>query len=219
MDPRRLWDFFARRFRPRRIRAMKALLPGLSGGATVLDVGGRAAWWNMMQPATPNVTIINLEIDDADAIIAAGYGFVIGSGCMLPFADQSFDIVMSNSVIEHVGGFEQQCRFAQEMLRCGRAVYVQTPNKWFPIEPHLLMPLAHWLPVRLQLVLIPWLSAWAVVARPPTSVIKAFLDSTRLLTRRELMQLFPGCTIRQERVLGLVKSYVVTRGPRQAAET
>jgi hypothetical protein len=96
---------------------------------------------------------------------------------------------------------------------------VQTPNKWFPIEPHLLMPLAHWLPPRWQAHLIPWLSAWAIAARPPASAIRSFLDSTRLLTRRELQQLFPGCTIHQERFLGMVKSFVVTRGPRQVGES
>lgn len=211
MDPRRLWDYFARRFRPARIARLKALLPGLAGQARVLDVGGRAAWWQMMQPATPHVTIVNLETEDASAIRACGYHFVQASACALPFADHAFDIVMSNSVIEHVGSWEQQRRFAQEVLRCGRAVYVQTPNKWFPVEPHLLMPLAHWLPVRWQRPLVPWLSAWAWLARPPGQVIDDFLASTRLLTRAELVQLFPGCQITEERVLGLVKSYQVTR--------
>jgi SAM-dependent methyltransferase len=212
MDPRRLWAFFAQRFRPGRIRYLKSAFPRVGSDANVLDVGGRAAWWQMMQPATPNVTIINLETEDAAAIRAAGYRFVVGSGCALPFADGAFDLALSNSVIEHVGDLEAQRRFALEVLRCGKAVYVQTPNKWFPVEPHLLMPLAHWLPRRVQRPLIPFLSAWAITARPPGAAIDAFLDSTRLLTRREVAQLFPGCRIVEERVLGLTKSFVVTRG-------
>ncbi|HXF78959.1 MAG TPA: class I SAM-dependent methyltransferase [Usitatibacter sp.] len=211
IDPRRLWGYFAARFRPGRIRQMKERFPGLATGATVLDVGGRAEWWRMMQPATPHVTVVNLETEDAAALGAAGYRFVVASGCALPFADRSFDVVMSNSVIEHVGDFETQARFAREVLRCGREVYVQTPNKWFPVEPHLLMPFAHWLPRRPQRALIPWMSAWAITARPPAAAIESFLDSTRLLTRREVVQLFPGCEISEERVLGLVKSFVVTR--------
>ncbi len=216
MDPRRLWAYFAGRFRPGRIRALKERLPAITSGATVLDVGGRAAWWRMMQPATPHVTIINVETEEAAAVAAAGYRFVVGSGCALPFADRSFDIAMSNSVIEHVGDANAQRRFALEILRCGRAIYVQTPNKWFPVEPHLLMPFAHWLPRRPQRALIPWLSAWALTARPPAAAIEEFLDNTRLLTRRELAELFPECEISEERVLGLVKSFVVTRRARAA---
>lgn len=212
----RLWEYFARRFRPGRIRALKACLPAIGSEATVLDVGGRAAWWRMMQPATPHVTIINPESEDAAAILAAGYRFVVGSGCALPFADRSFDIVMSNSVIEHVGDADAQRRFAREILRCGRAIYVQTPNKWFPVEPWLLMPFAHWLPRRQQRALIPWLSAWAWTARPPAAAIEEFLDGHRLLTRREVQQLFPRCQITDERVMGLVKSFIVTRDPSRA---
>lgn len=212
MSPRQLWDYFARRYRPARIARLKASLPGLAGTARVLDVGGRAGWWQLMQPATPNVTVVNVETEDLPALRAAGYAFVQASGCALPFADGAFDIVMSNSVIEHVGSWENQQRFAQEVLRCGRAVSVQTPNRWFPIEPHLLMPLAHWLPQHWQRRLIPFLSIWALMSRPPAAVIDGFLDSTRLLTRRELVLLFPGCDIAEERVLGMVKSYTVTRG-------
>ncbi len=211
MSPRRLWDFFAGRFRPARIARLKAALPGLAGEAHVLDVGGRIGWWQMMQPATPHVTVVNLETDDERAIREAGYRFVKASACALPFRDGAFDIVISNSVIEHVGTWSNQQLFAREVLRCGRAIYVQTPNRWFPVEPHLLMPLAHWLPRRWQRPLIPFLSLWALMARPPAAVIDNFLDSTRLLTRRELVELFPGCEITEERVLGLVKSYMVTR--------
>lgn len=214
MDPRRFWDYFARRFRPGRILRLKAAFPQLVNDARVLDVGGRAAWWQMMQPATARVTVVNLETEDAPALVAAGYDFVIASGCALPFADRAFDLVISNSVIEHVGDWAQQRRFASEVMRCGQAFCVQTPNKWFPVEPHLLMPLAHWLPRRWQRPLIPWLSVWALSARPPAAAIDGFLDCTRLLTRAELVQLFPGCEITEERVLGLVKSYMVWRGAR-----
>lgn len=212
MSPRQPWDYFARRYRPARIARLKASLPGLTGTARVPDVGGRAGWWQPMQPATPNVTGVNVETEDLPALRAAGYGFVQVSGCASPFADGAFDIVMSNSVIEHLGSCENQQRCAQGLLRCGRAVSVLTPNRWFPIEPHLLMPMAHWLRRYWQRRLIPFLSIWALTSRLRAAVIDGFLDSTRLLTRCELMLLFPGCDIAEERVPGLVKSYTLTRG-------
>jgi 2-polyprenyl-3-methyl-5-hydroxy-6-metoxy-1,4-benzoquinol methylase len=65
-----------------------------------------------------------------------------------PSAARSFDIVFSNSVIEHVGDAESQQQFAHEIARVGRAYWVQTPNRRFPVEPHLLTPFLHFLPTR-----------------------------------------------------------------------
>ena len=69
-----------------------------------------------------------------------------GDACALPFPDQSFDVVFSNAVIEHVGDVERQRQFVAEALRVGRRVFVTTPNRWFPIEVHTRLPLVHWLP-------------------------------------------------------------------------
>jgi SAM-dependent methyltransferase len=72
--------------------------------------------------------------------------YVQGDACALPFADGSFDVVHSNAVIEHVGGRERQERFVREALRVGGRVFVTTPNRWFPLEVHTLLPFVHWLP-------------------------------------------------------------------------
>ena len=69
------------------------------------------------------------------------------------FGDASFDIAFSNSVIEHLSTFENQARMAAEVRRVARAYWVQTPNFWFPIEPHFLVPAWHWLPGWLMAVL------------------------------------------------------------------
>jgi len=68
------------------------------------------------------------------------------NGTIFPFADKKFDIVWSNAVIEHVGGYEQQLLFLKEMLRVGKQVYFTTPNRFFPIEVHTRLPFFHWLP-------------------------------------------------------------------------
>jgi ubiquinone/menaquinone biosynthesis C-methylase UbiE len=70
-----------------------------------------------------------------------------GDGRRLPFADRSFDLVHSSAVLEHVGSRAAQRDFLRELLRVARrAVFVTTPNRWFPVEFHSVLPLVHWLP-------------------------------------------------------------------------
>ena len=71
---------------------------------------------------------------------------VTASGTDLPFEDDAFDVAFSNAVIEHVGGREEQRRFVAELCRVAPRVFVSTPNRWFPVETHTLVPLVHWLP-------------------------------------------------------------------------
>jgi SAM-dependent methyltransferase len=67
-------------------------------------------------------------------------------GDNFPFADQSFDVVWSNAVVEHVGDFDRQVRFLSEIRRVGRRCFVTTPNRYFPFEVHTRIPLLHYLP-------------------------------------------------------------------------
>jgi hypothetical protein len=71
---------------------------------------------------------------------------VVADGRTLPFADGEFDVAVSNAVVEHVGDEDDQRAFVHELCRVGRSVFVSTPNRWFPVEVHTLLPLAHWLP-------------------------------------------------------------------------
>ena len=114
-------------------------------------------------------------------------------------------------MIEHVGGLKEQALFAKEILRCGRQVYVQTPNKWFPIEPHLIAPFIHWLPFSVLRKLVRWLSVWGWVTKPDQRQVDEFLKNIRLLDLKEVTELFPGCEIRRERFLGLTKSFIIVR--------
>jgi hypothetical protein len=72
---------------------------------------------------------------------------VRADGRELPFADHEFDLGFSNAVVEHVaGGRNGQRQFVRELCRVARSVFVTTPNRWFPLDPHTLLPFAHWLP-------------------------------------------------------------------------
>lgn len=88
-------------------------------------------------------------IDDASFLRDQypGIRFVMADGLRLPFGDRAFDVVHSSAVIEHVGSFARQCAFVAECCRVARrAVFITTPNRWFPVEFHTVLPLVHWLP-------------------------------------------------------------------------
>lgn len=127
---------------------------GILPSDTLLDVGATSertyeasnyveAWY----PHKSKVTAVGL--DDASFLeeLYPGMRFVRADGRSLPFEDREFDVVHSSAVLEHVGSFEQQVTFIRE---CGRvaakALYMTTPNRWFPVEFHTVLPLVHWLP-------------------------------------------------------------------------
>jgi SAM-dependent methyltransferase len=71
---------------------------------------------------------------------------VVADGRELPFADGEFDVAFSNAVVEHVGGRDDQERFVHELCRVATRVFLTTPNRLFPLDPHTLLPVVHWLP-------------------------------------------------------------------------
>ena len=191
----------AARLRRRRWRVIQSLL-SLRGGESVLDVGGTDRSWWFAQWTGPLLRV-NLRRDPR-----SGRAGVVGDGCALPFGNGVFDVAFSNSVIEHLATFEAQARFAAELRRVGRRYFLQTPNKWFPIEPHYLFPLFQFLPAGVQR----WLHAHFNLGHFRTT--KPFV-TIRLLTRRELARLFPEARLVPERIGPLVKSwYVVFTGGR-----
>ena len=185
----------ASRFRLRRWKRVQALL-ALRGTETVLDVGGTdKSWWFVDWPGP--VTRCN-----PDRTASGGGRRVVGDGRCLPFGDQQFEVVFSNSVIEHINSLEGQTRFAQEIARTGRRFFVQTPNRWFPIEPHYLLPCFHFLPVPLQRWLHTHFDIGTFKKEDPFGTI-------RLMSKRELRALFPQATLVPERIGPLVKSWYV----------
>lgn len=198
-------------FRRRRMRRFEETF-GITPAMRVLDVGGTAMNWEYLS-VRPRLTILNeaRERPDADDVI-----WVAGDGCSLPFRDGAFDIVFSNSVIEHVGGPERQRQFAREITRVGTAYWVQTPNRWFPVEPHLLTPFLHWLPPGLRAAIARRFTVWHCVTRPSPDrrefYIEHFLRDVRLLGPAEVKRLFPAARLIRERFLGLTKS-LVAAGP------
>lgn len=221
-----LYRGFMPGFRGRRHADFRRRLD-VQGGERILDVGGYPAVWDGTGLGGM-VTCLNLDIEDdtsnpgrdpAPEVMVHGAGSrpdvprrVRGDARDLPFADGAFDVAFSNSVIEHVGAWEDQRRFAAEIRRVAPRLWVQTPNRWFPVEPHLVAPLVHFLPRRVQPVVARWATPWGWENRPTAGQARAFIAGIRLLTFREMRELFPDCEILRERWMGMTKSFIAVRG-------
>jgi hypothetical protein len=203
-----LFDLLQRHFRARRM-ALLARTVGLTRDTRVLDVGGTIDIWRLA-PVMPRLVLLNKE--RVRYKVGAAEAVVLGDGTSLPFADQAFDLVFSNSVIEHVGSRAEQARFAAEIARVGKQYWVQTPNRYFPIEQHHWTPFLHWLPRRWQAAVAKRFSLWRRLTRATPeqheSYVRHYMDSIRLLTASDLRALFPGATVVRERFLGWTKSLV-----------
>jgi SAM-dependent methyltransferase len=177
----------------------------------LLDLGGTPTIWEHV--STPlEITLLNLpgttskgmtEILQSPQLRHHTFRLIEGDACnVTQFDDRSFDLVFSNSVIEHVGAPPKQVEFAREVLRLGKSYWVQTPSKWFPIEVHSGMPFYWFYPASWRAALmrhwrkrlLPW---WA-----------EYIDTTRVLSRRRMAALFPSGRTRVDYFLGIPKSYV-----------
>ena len=207
-----LFESLQRRFRARRM-ALLARTVGLTRDMRILDVGGTIDIWRLA-PVMPRLVLLNQA--RARHEIGADESVVLGDGAKLPFADRSFDLVFSNSVIEHVGGRAEQVQFAAEIARVGKQYWVQTPNRYFPIEQHLWTPLVHWLPRSRQAAILKRFSVWKLITNHDAAqrdfYVNHYLDSVRLLSANQLRVLFPGATIVRERFLGWTKSLIARSG-------
>lgn len=183
------------------------------GECRVLDLGGEAGYWAGLQDLWTDrpmrITLVNpMAQQSPDPRIES----IVGDACSMPdFADKSFDVVHSNSVLEHVGDWSAKRRMAAETRRLADRYFVQTPNYWFPVEPHFRTMFIHWLPRPV---------ARAMVQRKPRgcfhkarTVDEAYwmLDDSSLLDMRDMIELFPDAKIVREKVAGLTKSLTAIR--------
>lgn len=200
-----------RHFRSQRMRLFQQTF-AISSCTRVLDVGGSPLIWQFCS-VQPKLTILNLPAALQPSSIEMTR--VAGDGRMLPFQNAAFDIVFSNSVIEHVGNSANQQKFAHEVARVGRRYWIQTPNRRFPIELHLMLPFVHYLPKTWQRPIINRLTVWELLVQPNEHqrafYLSHFLNELNLLNWRELQALFPDSKILAERFFGFTKSLIAVR--------
>jgi hypothetical protein len=199
----------ATKLRKKRFALFKNLLETAPNAAHILDVGGTQTFWERMgfpesDAADADITILNLtELPTTRPQFRSVAGDATD---MSQYGEKEFDVVFSNSVIEHLGSFEAQRRMAAEIRRVGKRYFLQTPSRYFPIEPHFLFPFFQFLPRRVQVFLI---ARFDIGRNYPTATKLQVLNSLRLLSKKDMETLFPEARIVKERFLGLTKSYIV----------
>jgi len=203
----------ASRMRRKRFALFRGLIERLPHGSSVLDVGGTPQFWEgeaLVMTGAIRVTIVNLEsYVSTNPTIKQ---LACDARNMHMFADNLFDAVFSNSVIEHVGSFHDQQRMAEEVQRVAPRYFVQTPNRYFPLEPHFLLPLFQFYPRRLQVELLRRRDLGWMHRQPDYLDALREVSQIRLLNTTEMRLLFPDASLYRERLAGLTKSLVVYRG-------
>ncbi|NNC90704.1 MAG: methyltransferase domain-containing protein [Akkermansiaceae bacterium] len=199
-----------RRIRKRRLEQFVDCL-GVTPEERILDVGGTVFTWITPETNRLRAVLLNLTAPPLDEDLRGRLESLAGDACDLGFPDGEFDIVYSNSVIEHVGTYENQERMARELRRVGRRLWIQTPARSFFFEPHYVTPFIHWLPKRLRRRIVRWGTLWGLVKRPSRERVEEMINELRLLSFDEMKTLFPDCEIRREKLLGMTKSFIAVR--------
>jgi hypothetical protein len=205
-------DSLITQLRRRRYALFRTLLDRLPRPVRLLDVGGTQFFWKMIgfdgDPGL-DVTLLNLEAGWA----RPGFRSIAGDARdMRQFADHEFDVVFSNSVIEHVGDQVAQQQAAREIKRVGKRYFVQTPNRHFPLEPHFFFPGFQFLPLPTRIWLLQHFDLGWYKKIPDYTAARQEVETIRLLSRRDVMRLFPEGTLYNERFAGLTVSFVVYAG-------
>ncbi|WP_291365520.1 class I SAM-dependent methyltransferase [Acetobacter sp. UBA5411] len=179
----------------------------------IVDLGGTPDYWRDF-PAfqgRPEITVLVVNLvqytsDDTRIQCIVGDATSLSS-----LEDNTFDLVHSNSVIEHVGTLEDMKRMAQEVRRLAPVYYVQAPNYWFPYEFHTCMIGFHWLPKMFRRFLVRQLSCGHYPRARNAAEAQAYVADANSITNRQMRTLFPDAEIKPEKFLGLTKSWMAIR--------
>lgn len=199
-------------FRKRRFAFFQSLLSRLERPVHILDIGGTESYWKSMELNAGDqvfITLLNLTQND---VSLPNVTSIAGDARAMIAKDASFDVVFSNSVIEHVGTYQDQLQMAKEVRRVGKRYFIQTPNKYFPLEPHFLFPLFQFLPINIRVLLLQNFKLGWFSKTPDKVKAREIVEGIRLLGKREFMALFPNAAIYEEKILGMTKSFVAYGG-------
>jgi len=217
----KLQSFFRKKRNQRLVELVNHLSLQKNRPITVLDVGGRAEFWKTVDVKNiEKITITN--IDPADIVVDPNASWIEGEYAnaldLSSFKTRGFDLVVSNSVIEHLQTWANMKVCAQELRSVADAGFIQTPSFWFPVEQHFMIPFFHWLPNPLRVILLPILPRRGYEDVPNVDIARAYIEEINLLTKPEFQFLFPKAQIFRETLIGLTKSYTAVWGHDDAAK-
>lgn len=192
-----LFERLSRRSRSRKMELLGGFFR-FSGRERVLDIGSQVGGPSRQLlesfPNPANITALNIMAEHLAQVRAMhpGVNTAVADARRLPFADQSFDFVYSNAVLEHVGTRADQAAMAREIQRVGRSWFVTTPNRWFPFEFHTRLPLVSWLP-QAGMRRVARILAYNHVEGRYRSGMDC--DDVNLLAAGDLRRMFPGSRV------------------------
>ena len=185
----------------------------LDVGAEINPNGDRGLQLIDSYPWKKNITAVNISPEHVE-VIRHRYpeiNAVVADACELPWPNKYFDIVYSNAVIEHVGDFDRQQKMINEIMRVGKQWFVATPNRWYPFEFHLRLPLVTWLPGDAYLSISKMIRYDHALKKYTFGNDKA---KFRLMTLRELKSCFKDSRIIKQRITFMAEVLIVIGGCR-----
>lgn len=195
------------RFRLKRFEFFKSLINDLPRPIKILDIGGTQNYWermNFVKNDDIHITLLNLE---EQAVTNSNFKSVVGDATDLSeFKDSEFDIVYSNSVIEHLFTKDNQKNMASEVKRVGQYYFIQTPNLYFPVEPHWLFPFFQFFPFALKVYLTQNFDLGNYEKAGTREAAIQRVNEVKLLNRNEMKQLFDCGKLYEEKLFLLTKS-------------
>jgi 2-polyprenyl-3-methyl-5-hydroxy-6-metoxy-1,4-benzoquinol methylase len=216
------WATNLRKKRLSLFKSLIELIPSESNSSSlkILDVGGTQVFWEQVFWETVGLLKQTLKIAEITllnvkpvSVTHSNFNSVAGDARnMKMFKNNQFDIVFSNSVIEHVGDYNVQRQMANEIRRVGKRYFVQTPYLYFPVEPHFVFPFFQFLPTAIKVGLV---TNFALGFYPKITEQQTALEavnSIKLLNKKEFITLFPNAKLYEEKIFGLTKSLIVYDG-------
>jgi hypothetical protein len=195
------------RFRQQRLEEFKRRFPDLAD-MRVLDLGGTAVSWGVLGLRPASVTVVNLD-HDGKGTNEPWMEIVHADACAGGFGQ--FDMVFSNSLMEHLGGHARRQQFANVVRESAPAWWVQTPYRYFPIEPHWVFPGFQFLPFRMRVLICQHWSMLHMPACKDAAEAADLVASTELISGTEMRTYFPNSEIWFERIAGIPKSLVAIK--------
>lgn len=208
------------KFRGQRVFRLKELISKiilLKGNCRLLYIGGTQTFWNTWEGefSWSNLSVVCVNLPPLPVISGSAnpkISVIEGDACDLHnIADHEYDIVFSNSVIEHVGMWRSMVEMANEISRVAPRYFVQTPYFWFPVEPHARFPFIHWLPQSIAYRIVKSRKNGFWPKAETSSEAVKLVQSAQMIDFTQMKELFPDAIIIREKFLGLTKSLLAIR--------